>query len=51
MMLADVITSIVECFLSGLFAGLTLWGLARFGMLPIIGLMVVQNEEGNDDEE
>lgn len=45
-----VIETVLSCFLSGLFAGLTIWGLARVGMLPIIGVMVVRGEEDNNDE-
>lgn len=42
-----VIETVISCFLSGLFAGLTIWVLARFGMLPIIGIIV--QKEGEED--
>ena len=45
----EVLAIVIECLLNGLFAGLTVWGLARMGMLPIIGVMVVRKGE-NDDE-
>jgi len=44
-----VVETVLECFISGLFAGLTIWGLARAGMLPIIGVMVVRGEEDTDE--
>ncbi len=46
----EVIQVIIECFLTGLFSGLTMWGLARVGMLPVLGLMIVKEEENNNGE-
>ena len=45
----EAISIALECLLNGLFAGLTVWGLARIGLLPIIGVMVVR--KGEDDDE
>lgn len=45
-----VVETVLTCFLTGLFAGITLWGLARVGMLPIIGVMVVREENDKDGE-
>lgn len=45
-----VAETVISCFLSGLFAGLTLWGLARASMLPIIGIIVQKEGEEDKDE-
>lgn len=51
-MLADVGIIIISCALSGMFSGLTLWGMARVGLIPMWGLMIIQkNKEENDVQE
>lgn len=46
----EVLIIITECVLTGLFSGLTIWGLARLGLLPVIGVMIVSEEEKDNNE-
>lgn len=39
------IEAVLNCLVTGLFAGLTLWGLARLGLIPVVGVMVVKDED------
>ena len=51
-MLADVAVIVFSCVLSGMFSGLTLWGMARIGMIPMWGFMIIhKNKEENDVQE
>lgn len=44
----DVLNTLAECFLTGIVAGLTLWGLAKVGLVPVIGIMVIKEEEEDE---
>jgi hypothetical protein len=33
---------------TGLFTGLTLWGLAKAGLVPVIGVMVVRDDDTSE---
>lgn len=46
----EVVQILIECFLTGLFSGLTIWGLARVGLLPVLGLMIVRKGEEESEE-
>ena len=44
----SVLNVLAECLLTGVVAGLTLWGLAKVGLVPVIGIMVIKEEEEDE---
>lgn len=44
----SLLNTFVECFLTGIVAGLTLWGLAKVGLVPVIGIVLVDKEEEDE---
>lgn len=43
----QALTALLECFMTGIVAGLTIWVLARLGLIPI--LLVTYPDEENKD--
>lgn len=41
---------LLQCFVTGLFTALIMWGMAKFGMFPIL-IMVPMPEEQKEEEE
>lgn len=41
----NVLNTLAECFLTGIVTGLTLWGLAKVGLVPVIGIMYINKED------
>lgn len=39
------LSTLTECLLTGVVTGLTLWGLAKIGVVPVIGIVLVNKEE------
>lgn len=44
----SVLNTLAECLLTGVVTGLTLWGLAKVGLVPVIGIMVIKEEEEDE---
>lgn len=44
----QALTALAECFMTGIVAGLTIWVLARLGLIPI--LLVTYPEDEEEDE-
>ena len=45
-----VLNVLAQCFLTGIVTGLTLWGLAKVGLVPVIGIMYINKEEDEEQE-
>lgn len=41
----SVLNTLAECFLTGIVTGLTLWGLAKVGLVPVIGIVYINKED------
>lgn len=44
----SALTTLAECAFTGIVTGLTLWGLAKVGLVPVIGIMVIKEEEEDE---
>jgi len=43
------LTALAECLLTGLVTGLTIWGLAKVGLIPIMLVTYTDDEETADE--